>query len=104
MNVLGVNLSIFMGPAFHPVLRNSFEILDLLRNLKLNCRKSVLLGLLFWKPDVRWSQGSKFKTNQYCKIRLQIFYIWWKNVWQLCKKIKKKNNFVHFPFLQSQAK
>ena len=84
MNVLGVNLSIFMGPAFHPVLRNSFEILDLLRNLKLNCRKSVLLGLLFWKPDVRWSQGSKFKTNQYCKICEQIFDMCCKNTSQMC--------------------
>ena len=81
MNVLGVNLSIFMGPAFNPVLPNSFEILDLLRNLKFNCRKSVLLGLLFWKPDVRWSQ---FKTNQYCKICEQIFDMCRKNTSQIC--------------------
>ena len=38
------------------------------------------------------SQGSKFKTNQYHKRRLQIFDVWCKNVRQIS------------PFLQSQAK
>ena len=31
-----------------------------------------------------FSQGSKFKTNQYFKIRLQIFDMWCKNVRQMC--------------------
>ena len=30
------------------------------------------------------AQGSKFKTNQYRKIHLQIFDIWCKNVRQMC--------------------
>ena len=50
-------------------------------------------------PCIPISQGSKFKTNQYRKIRLQIFDVWCKNVRQSQKKI-----FVHCPFLQSQAK
>ena len=39
-------------------------------------------------------QGSKFKTNQYCKIRLQIFDIWCKNVRQMCQKSKKKILYI----------
>ena len=48
------------------------------------------------------SQGSKFKTNQYCKIRLQIF----DNDAKILDKFVKseKKYFVHCPFLQSQAK
>ena len=30
------------------------------------------------------TQGSKFKTNQCCKIRLQFFGLWCKNVRQMC--------------------
>ena len=34
--------------------------------------------------DIEFTQGSKFKTDQYGKIRLQIFDIWCKNVRQMC--------------------
>ena len=46
--------------------------------------KKQVKDLDFYKSLSLFSHGSKFKTNQYRKIRLQIFDIWCKNVREMC--------------------
>ena len=74
---------IFLPPLSYCLRAVCIALLQLSKNLTFD-ENIKLINLPDNFDDIEGSQGSKFKTNQYRKIRLQIFDTWCKNVKQMC--------------------